>query len=961
MTFLKKNNRTSGDSSQHTDKTPFTQNNERTDEERTLPGKKEFRDIKKECERLIGELEDNNQKISALHRLITEKQHLLKDTQGELEQKEHELEKCQSAIIEKNKAISEITLKLGDAISEREELTGKLGNKDIYITYQNEIIDWKSKENQRQQQAIEKQAELVQIQHDELAQKDALVRNLSTELEIQKGKISEDIDTINLLRQEIEDLNREVASRSKIVDDMVRQCFEKQSLFTEKSMQVETLQSDARRRDDETETLHLEIETRNKIIDTIQSQLTQSQSQLIENSCLTDQLSDELEWNRNLLAETRDELSKLEEELLTKTHEGALQHDEIEKVQDELELLREEFVTRGRLIEEMEEQFADQQMLVAAKTQELATLQVKLRQRNEELEETFRDLSKAQEDVDELSLQVQSRNTVIGALQHQAVDNQTSLVENTHETEQMHNDLEGQKIHIDKKEHEIVNLKAQLTDRVNHIKDLVAELRKKEDEVQRLEDELEKSQEAREALTADLLETKEVLADNEIELNQVKADYEERWVDLILKNIEIRDFREQETLLQTKLEQQQEMFLHKQSELDEKENELRSRTKEIEDQQAMVETLKSEIATRSGLLVNIEEELTKQQTRLIQETQQTEQLDDELEQRDQRLKRQQQELQQKETDFKKIKDESSEQQKKILQLDAEIGQRKRELEDFSNTIAELEHEREKHNSLLEHMKNSIPTPLLFVDKNQMVTTWNKKATDLLGLSADNENTLDLFSLDVLEKERVRDGILRCLRERTSVTIKSISLKNLQGTRFLTDVSFVPLFNGNEEAHEAFMIVRDISDVSDIQARLERQKEEILALESRCEDAHARLKVADVGRHTIGKDLPKVQTDLDSTTTGHIEFLLEEKRRELDTTNELIASKVQELNDITKKLDGIRLEMDVFEAEKKKMQKTPPVPSEEWKEKLKIYNEIDKWLNGKEDGLQTKKIKEPEEK
>jgi len=933
--------------------------------EKNDSSERELRETKKELERLKGELEGNYQKMSALQDSVDEKQRLLQDMQGEIEQKDQELQKCQSTIAEKNKAISEITLKLSDVNSEQGELVENLKNKDIYITFQNEIIDWKNKENEKQQQTIEEQAGIVHSQQDGLSQKNALVRDLYVELEIQKGKISEEIQTIDILRQEIEELNQEVASRSKIIDDMVSQCFEKQTLLTEKTLQVETLQSDVRKRDDETETLHLEIETRNRIIDTIQGQLTQSQSQLIEDSYLTDQLSDELEWNRNLLAETRDELAKLEEELLSKTHEGALQHDEIEKVQDELEIVREEFVTRGKLIEEMEQQLADQQMIVAAKTQEIAVLHAKLKQRNEDLKEKLHHLAKAQEDVDDLCLQVASRNTLIGELQNQVVNNQTSLLENTLATEQLHKESEGNKVHIEKKEFEIVQLKTELTDRLRHIEDLTAELNRKEDEVQRLQDELEKSQEAREALTADLLESKEVITDSEMEINQLKTDYEERWIDLILKNIEVRDFKEQTTLLQTKLEQQEQLFIHTQSELDEKENELRNRTSETEEKLEMIATLKNEIATRSELLANIEEELTKQQTRLIQKTQQTEQLHSELEQRNTQLEGQQQELLQKETDIKKITEDSNEQQKKITQLQAEIEQRKRELNDYSKSIANLEHERDKHSSLLENMKNSIPTPLLFVDKDHMVTTWNKKATDMLGLGVDNEKKLDLFSLDVMEKERVNDGILQCYRDKKPVMIKSISLKNRGGTRFLTDISLVPILDGDEETQGAFMIVHDISDVTEIQARLERQKEEILALELRYQDAYAKLKVSGIEKNAICDDLTKVRTELDSKTktAGHVDVLLEEKKRELETTNELITSKVHELNDITKKLDGIRLELDVFETEKKKMemQKTPPVPNEELKEKLKIYNEIDKWLNCKEDAIQTKKIKEPEEK
>jgi chromosome segregation ATPase len=866
-------------------------------------------------------------------------------------------------IPEQNKEISELILKLRDVISEKSELVEKIKNKDIYITYQNEVIDWKTRENEKQRQTIANQAATARAQQVELAQKDPRLGKVSTELETKQRRSTGETQTIDILRQRIEKLNQEVASRSKIIDDMVHQWSEQQGVLTERTLQVETLQNDRQRWDDVTDTLHLEIETRNKIIETIQDQLTQSQSQLIENSYLTDQLSDELEWNRNLLAETRDDLAEKEEELLSKTHETVFHRDEIQKVQDELELLREEFVTRGKLIEEMEQQFADQQMMDTVKTEEIATLQATLARRNRELEEKEQDLAKAQQDADDLNRQIASRNTIIGELQNQVMTDQTSLVEKTHATQQLHAEFEEKQRHFEQKDHEIVHLQTELANRMKRVEELTTTLNRREDEFLRLQDELEKTQEAREALTTDLLEGKEMIADSEREIDQLKTDFEKKWVDLILKNIEVRDFKEQTLLLQTKLEQQEQLITHTQGDLEKKENELRNRTKAMEEQQAMIETLKTEIATRSGLLASIEEELTRQQTRLIQQTQLEVHLHDELEQRNTQLERQQQELQQKETDLKRKTQESNEQQKKMTQLKAELEQRKRELDDYSSTMVKLEHEKDRYTSLLEQMKNSIPTPLLFIDKESKITIWNQQATHLFGLKSDNEPTLDRFLLGSMELERIRNGLRQCFQEKKPVMLKSISLKNQDGTRSITDISLVPLFEGNEETQGAFLIVYDISDVTDLQKRLERQKEEILALETRCQDTYTQLKAPTIENTVGSKDATMIRTELDVKTTGHVEALLEEKKRELEATNELIASKVHELNDVTKKLDGIRLELDVFEAEKKKMdmQKTPPVPSEEWKEKLKIYNEIDKWLNGREEGLQTKKIKESEEK
>jgi PAS domain S-box-containing protein len=263
------------------------------------------------------------------------------------------------------------------------------------------------------------------------------------------------------------------------------------------------------------------------------------------------------------------------------------------------------------------------------------------------------------------------------------------------------------------------------------------------------------------------------------------------------------------------------------------------------------------------------------------------------------------------------------------------------------------------------MKNALPTSIVMVNKEERIVDWNRRAAEMLGLDFENATPPHLASLEIMEKERVREGFIQCFQEKKPVTIKSVSLKNPQGSRYLTDIFHIPIIDSAGEIQGAFMIMSDISDIAEIQATFERQKEELLGLEQRYQEAYAKLKLSDIEKNAICDDLLKVRTELESKTqtAGHVNIILEEKKRELETTNELITSKVHELNDVTRKLNGMRLEFDALQIEKKKqeVEKTPFVSSEDWKDKLKIYAEIDRWLNCTDDGMKTKKIKETEEK
>ena len=76
-------------------------------------------------------------------------------------------------------------------------------------------------------------------------------------------------------------------------------------------------------------------------------------------------------------------------------------------------------------------------------------------------------------------------------------------------------------------------------------------------------------------------------------------------------------------------------------------------------------------------------------------------------------------------------------------------------------------------------------------------------------------------------------------------------------------------------------------------------------------------------------------------------------------------KKSELSNITAKLHETTSTLNLVEAELQRKQTEVDIssktetPSDAWKEKLKLYDEIDKSLDNAEDRLKTKKIEDPE--
>ena len=110
-----------------------------------------------------------------------------------------------------------------------------------------------------------------------------------------------------------------------------------------------------------------------------------------------------------------------------------------------------------------------------------------------------------------------------------------------------------------------------------------------------------------------------------------------------------------------------------------------------------------------------------------------------------------------------------------------IGQlyemREKEIEEKANKIGQLELEINNLNFIFKNMKNSIPSSVILINKENMITNWNKKAEEMFGMEPDKTIGADIFELELLKDERINDALNESRKNKKMVTVKSVSIKN----------------------------------------------------------------------------------------------------------------------------------------------------------------------------------------
>ena len=195
----------------------------------------------------------------------------------------------------------------------------------------------------------------------------------------------------------------------------------------------------------------------------------------------------------------------------------------------------------------------------------------------------------------------------------------------------------------------------------------------------------------------------------------------------------------------------------------------------------------------------------------------------------------------------------------------------------------------------------------------------------------------------MERERLREGLEQCKKDKKAVTVKSVSIKNQNGDRFLTNVSQIPLIDGNGEFQGVMMVIDDVTNIVGMQAEIERKQEEMKDLDRRFKETFTRLKLADMAKNGASKIAPGPELD--------------NRIKELDHTDR--QKMVRELINESIKLGGDKAIVGELQSGTKEElgleERSEEGEESTWKEKLRIYDKIDECLDATEDNIKTKKL------
>ena len=265
---------------------------------------------------------------------------------------------------------------------------------------------------------------------------------------------------------------------------------------------------------------------------------------------------------------------------------------------------------------------------------------------------------------------------------------------------------------------------------------------------------------------------------------------------------------------------------------------------------------------------------------------------------------------------------------------------------------QIETEKDQLNFYFNNLKNSIPSSVIMVNKDNIITTWNKKATKMLDLKTESAIGMDVLKLELMGRERLREGLKQCKKGKKTVAVKSISIKNRNGDRFLTNITQIPLIDSKGEFQGIVMVMDDATSIIGMQAELERKQEEIEDLNNRFQETYTRLKLANMEKNSASRITAKTELDTSVKETEHIDGQKELKDESIKTL---------EPNNLTIKLGEEESTVGKFIAEMEGKVEELDSEDEEvtWKEKLKICDEIDKSLDVEKDNLKTKKLKDEE--
>jgi len=153
-------------------------------------------------------------------------------------------------------------------------------------------------------------------------------------------------------------------------------------------------------------------------------------------------------------------------------------------------------------------------------------------------------------------------------------------------------------------------------------------------------------------------------------------------------------------------------------------------------------------------------------------------------------------------------------------------------------------------------------PSIILDKNGVVTSWNKKAEEFFGLTEEQAIGTNVTDLELMKDEKFAGAKDQCQENKQTVSVKSVYIRNQHDEGRLMDISHTPILDSNGEFKGSIMLLEDVSEVAEIQAKFERKQEELESLSNKYQDAFKKLSLIDKEIEVTNEELRQKKLELE---------------------------------------------------------------------------------------------------
>lgn len=193
--------------------------------------------------------------------------------------------------------------------------------------------------------------------------------------------------------------------------------------------------------------------------------------------------------------------------------------------------------------------------------------------------------------------------------------------------------------------------------------------------------------------------------------------------------------------------------------------------------------------------------------------------------------------------------------------------------------------------------NNISLALIVLDRNNLVTTWNRQAEEMWLIKADYALGRNFYEIGMGDRiPGINDALRETMKEKRKVLLEDKEITVPRGDKKYLDLTVVPLIDQNRELQGAILLMDDVTEDKMLRDELGRSNEDLKEL-------NAKLETTNEEMESTNEELETTAEELQSTTEE-----LETSNEELQSTNEELETSNEELRSTNAELEATNTEL-----------------------------------------------------